>query len=150
MVRVGQMVGKRGKGVELTDEERRAICACDASLAKEKPWIGFDLDGTLAHYDGFKGWDKIGKPIKSTCDLVKRLHKEGKRIKIFTARASKKSCDLSEVPRKRVEDVIRDWCEKNLGIRDIEITSEKDCYCEAYYDDIAIAVPMNKGVSEGK
>jgi hypothetical protein len=27
-------------------------------------WIGVDLDGTLAHYDGWKGIDHIGEPIK--------------------------------------------------------------------------------------
>ena len=27
------------------------------------PWIGVDLDGTLAHYTGWRGEDHIGKPI---------------------------------------------------------------------------------------
>ena len=37
-------------------------------------WIGFDLDGTLAEYDGWKGIEHIGKPIKPMCDLIKKLH----------------------------------------------------------------------------
>ena len=28
-----------------------------------KKWLGVDLDGTLAHYDGWKGIDHIGMPI---------------------------------------------------------------------------------------
>jgi len=27
-----------------------------------KGWVGVDLDGTLAHYDGWKGADHIGEP----------------------------------------------------------------------------------------
>ena len=28
---------------------------------KLNAWIGVDLDGTLAHYDEFKGWNVIGE-----------------------------------------------------------------------------------------
>lgn len=29
-----------------------------------KGWIGVDLDGTLAEYDGWKGPDEIGAPVE--------------------------------------------------------------------------------------
>jgi len=51
-------------------------------------WYGFDLDGTLAVYDGWHGIDHIGQPVKPMIDLIKRLHAEGKVVKIVTARVA--------------------------------------------------------------
>jgi len=41
-------------------------------------WIGVDLDGTLAHYEGFKGAQHIGEPISPMVERVKRWLAEGK------------------------------------------------------------------------
>lgn len=60
----------------------------DTHGAAGKPWIGFDLDGTLAEYDGWKGIENIGNPVKPMVDLVKQMHGEGKVVKILTARVS--------------------------------------------------------------
>ena len=49
-------------------------------------WIGIDLDGTLAEYDGWKGVEHIGKPIPSMVERVKAWIIEGKDVRIFTAR----------------------------------------------------------------
>lgn len=56
-----------------------------------EPWYGFDLDGTLAFYDKWRGINHIGKPIKPMVDLIKKMHAEGKRVKILTARAYPRS-----------------------------------------------------------
>ena len=64
-------------------------------------WYGFDLDGTLAKYDGWKGIDHIGAPVKPMVDLIKRMHTEGKVVKILTARVA---------PRSAVEYKYRDKC----------------------------------------
>ena len=56
-----------------------------------KGWYGFDLDGTLAKYDGWKGIDHIGEPVKPMVDLIKRMHDEGKVVKILTARVAPRS-----------------------------------------------------------
>ena len=53
-----------------------------------KGWYGFDLDGTLAKYDKWEGIDHIGEPVKPMVDLIKRMHAEGKVVKILTARVS--------------------------------------------------------------
>jgi hypothetical protein len=53
-----------------------------------KGWYGFDLDGTLAKYDGWKGIDHIGEPVKPMVELIKRMHDEGKVVKIMTARVA--------------------------------------------------------------
>ena len=66
-----------------------------------KGWYGFDLDGTLAKYDGWKGIDHIGEPVKPMVDLVKRMHEEGKVVKILTARVS---------PRANTKYKVREKC----------------------------------------
>lgn len=52
-----------------------------------KGWIGVDLDGTLAHYDGWKGPEHIGAPIPAMVERVKAWLAEGKEVRISTARA---------------------------------------------------------------
>ena len=56
----------------------------DSHGVNGEKWVGFDLDGTLAKYDGWKGIDHIGDPIKPMCDLIKKLHSDGKLVKILT------------------------------------------------------------------
>ena len=52
-------------------------------------WYGFDLDGTIADDSAHTFWfGTIGAPIVPMTDLMRRLHQEGKRVKIFTARLS--------------------------------------------------------------
>ena len=53
-----------------------------------KGWYGFDLDGTLAKYDGWKGIDHIGEPVKPMVDLIRKMHDEGRVVKILTARVA--------------------------------------------------------------
>lgn len=105
-------------------------------------WTGFDLDGTLAEYDGWHGIDHIGKPIKPMCDLMKKIREEGTKVKILTARvAPRKDGSNAEDARKHIEK----WCEKNLGFVP-EITYEKDSCMEVLYDDRAVQVIPNKGI----
>ena len=53
-----------------------------------KGWYGFDLDGTLAKYDKWEGIDHIGEPVKPMVDLIRKMHDEGKVVKILTARVA--------------------------------------------------------------
>lgn len=53
-----------------------------------EPWIGFDLDGTLARYEGWQGIEHIGEPIAEMRDLMKELDYRGQKVKIFTARVA--------------------------------------------------------------
>lgn len=73
----------------------------DTHGEKGEGWYGFDLDGTLAKYDGWKGIDHIGEPVKPMVDLIKRMHDEGKTVKIMTARVA---------PRENPESVQREQC----------------------------------------
>ena len=104
-----------------------------------KPWIGFDLDGTLAEYTEWLGASHIGKPIPRMVELVKKLEKAGYGIKIFTARVS------SENPAKEESyKAIVKWCYDVFG-KPFEITAEKDYGMVRLYDDRCIQVKENTG-----
>jgi len=99
-----------------------------------KSWIGFDLDGTIAHYDGWKGPNHIGEPIETMMNLLKAEREKGK-VKIFTARA----CIPEQI------QPIRDWLTKH-GLEDVEITNVKDFGMTLLYDDRCIQVEQNTGL----
>ena len=107
-----------------------------------KKWTGFDLDGTLAEYHGWKGIEHIGKPIKPMCDLIKKLHSDGKLVKILTARVAPRKDGADAILARQC---IRKWCVENLGFVP-DITHEKDSCMEELYDDRAVQVIPNKGI----
>lgn len=121
-------------------------------------WYGFDLDGTLAKYDGWKGIDHIGEPVKPMVDLMKRMHDEGKVVKIVTARVAPRQNEdgvFGEqgiiIKNKQGVDqhyvasyFIRKWCEANLGFLP-EIVYQKDHLMLELYDDRVKQVVPNKG-----
>ena len=95
-------------------------------------WIGVDLDHTLAEHHGYKGPKHIGAPIKLMVDRVKGWLKEGRDVRIFTAR------DAKSYP------AIRRFCLENLG-KTLKITRTKDRFMEVIYDDRAVGVEPNTG-----
>ena len=62
-------------------------------MSADTGWIGVDLDGTLAHYDGWKGVDHIGDPVPKMLMRVLDWRRQGLAVRIFTARVA---CDFSE------------------------------------------------------
>ena len=106
-------------------------------ISNEKEWIGVDLDGTLAEYTSFKGVDQIGKPVSKMLSRVKRWIKDGKKVKIFTARASGKDKNVAI-------KAIKKWCKEHIG-KELEVTCEKDCFMTALWDDRAVQVEKNVG-----
>lgn len=140
-------------------------------MKERKPWVGLDLDATLAEYHGWKGADHIGAPIPAMVDYVKRgleygfeyLDPHGKLLrtkeaKIFTARVYAE-CEcrggdgleahsecmerLQQAYKSRM--LIREFCQQHLG-RELEITYKKDPMCVLMVDDrCAIAIP-NTGI----
>jgi hypothetical protein len=117
-----------------------------------RAWHGVDLDGTLAHYDGWKGIAHIGAPISAMRERVLLWLSQGKRVKIFTARVDGGNVALSmgnkdgEAHRDvaAVRRHIEDWCVKHLGQK-LEITCKKDYAMECLYDDRAVQVVPNTG-----
>ncbi len=99
-------------------------------------WRGVDLDGTLAHYDGWKGAGHIGEPIPIMVARVLRWLEKGDQVAIVTARVSRGSLEA--------EIAIKDWCLKHLG-QVIPITNEKDFQMFELWDDRAIQIIHNTG-----
>lgn len=122
-------------------------------------WIGFDLDGTLARYDGWKGISHIGEPIGPMVDLIKKLHGQGRYVKIVTARVAPQKLEdgtfgepYITVPqgdggatRQYASQYIQDWCHFNLGFVP-EIVYQKDRRMLELYDDRTKQAVPNTGI----
>jgi len=98
-------------------------------------WIGVDLDGTLARYDGWKGIEHIGEPVPLMLQRVKEWLAEGKTVKIFTARVANGTPAVQRVCH---------WCEQHFGQR-LEVTNVKDMKMIELWDDRAVQVIPNTG-----
>lgn len=106
-----------------------------------KGWIGFDLDGTLAVYEGWKGIEHIGEPIPNIVMILKKLLAAGQNVKILTARvcSSQSKADLLLATK-----AIEAWCLEHIGQK-LEITAEKDWNLIELYDDRCVTVEFNTG-----
>ena len=103
----------------------------------EDGWIGVDLDGTLARYT--KWSESIGEPIPAMVSKVKRWIREGKEVRILTARGSSGDNKYEQLMK------IYEWVEDNIG-EPLEVTSEKDPEMVRLYDDRVRQVEANEGV----
>ena len=103
-------------------------------------YVGIDLDGTLAHYDGWVSEEHIGEPIASTVRLVQHLLANRKDVRIFTARVARKSGKDLECTERFIDM----WCIRHLG-RTLPITCVKDYEMEIYYDDRCVQMITNTG-----
>ena len=128
-----------------------------------KGWYGFDLDGTLAKYDKWEGIDHIGEPVKRMVDLIKKMHAEGKVVKIMTARVAPRRLEdgtigeqFTWLTREPSSDpdakytatrYIQDWCEETAQLGFIpEIVYQKDHLMLELYDDRVKQVVPNEGL----
>lgn len=124
-----------------------------------KGWIGVDLDGTLAEYDGWKGAGHIGAPIKPMVERVKRWLAEGRDVRIFTARVYapdyfEPTDENAERYRemmdrrhdaKKAKIAIDRFCLEHFG-RELEVTCTKDYGMLEVWDDRAVQVIPNSGI----
>lgn len=101
--------------------------------------IAVDLDGTLAHYDGWKGIDHIGHVIPSVKAALNDAQNEGAEVWIYTARVS----DPEDALEARAH--IAEWLVYNK-INVHGITAVKMKYFTEFWDDRAIQVIKNQGV----
>jgi hypothetical protein len=100
-----------------------------------KGWIGVDLDGTLAKYDGWQGEDHIGNPIPLMTAKVRQWLKLHEDVRILTARAGNGEHSIA---------VVRAWCKRHLG-RELPVTDRKDFQMRELWDDRAVRVQTNTG-----
>lgn len=105
-------------------------------------WIGVDLDGTLAKYQGWQGITAIGEPIPKMVNRVKEWLKEGKEVRIMTARVGPQSRSLDELPA--TIKAIEDWCLEYIG-QTLLVTNQKDFGMVELWDDRCIQVIPNTG-----
>lgn len=101
--------------------------------------IAVDLDGTLAHYDGWKGIEHIGPVIPEVANAMKRAQKEGADVWIFTARVS------DPVDAEEAGKYIEEWLKAN-NFQYEGITAVKHKFFSEFWDDRAIQVIKNEGI----
>jgi len=94
-------------------------------------WIGVDLDGTLAKHDG-RLEDGIGPALPEMLKRVKKWVKDGREVRIFTARAD------SSLERAK----IKKWLEDN-ELPALAVTNTKDWKMAELWDDRAVRVLHN-------
>ena len=110
-------------------------------------WVGVDLDGTLARYVSGQ-WPVIGEPIKPMVDLVRRLLKDGREVRIMTARVGG-MFKLNATERERDDaavqhNAVTEWCLVHLGTT-LAVTAVKDYDMAVLLDDRAVTVEENTG-----
>ena len=101
-------------------------------------WIGVDLDGTLAHYEGW-GDGGIGEPILPMIGRVRDWLLKGREVRIVTARAN--------MPEETAK--VREWLDSH-GLQEVGITSSKDFGMIELWDDRAVTVERNTGRIVGR
>lgn len=111
-------------------------------------WIGVDLDGTLAHYDRWRGPAHIGEPIPAMVERVKGWIKAGMEVRIFTARVSHDGTDQRVKEAAEAHHAIKAWCHRHLGV-EMTVTNVKDYAMLELWDDRAVQVIQNTGMPVG-
>ena len=104
-------------------------------------WIGVDLDGTLAHYDGWRGESHIGEPKTKMVQRIQAWLETGQEVRIFTARVAP---PLSPEEQSIVAGFIERWCMLHIGMP-LPVTCVKDRSCVQIWDDRAVRVVANTG-----
>ena len=120
---------------------------------KKQGWIGVDLDGTLAIYDGWKGVNHIGAPVPAMLSRVKLWLSQGKDVRIFTARVDGGTVALNMgndagkdfLNIQHVRGIIESWCETHIGQK-LPVTNQKDYGMIELWDDRAMQVIPNTGL----
>lgn len=115
--------------------------------SKQQGWIGVDLDGTLAHYDGWQGIEHIGEPVPLMLERVKRWLSEGRDVRIFTARCYRMLYPPGSAEREesnRVIAAIYKWLLTH-GLPELPVTCFKDFGMVELWDDRAVQIIPNTG-----
>lgn len=107
-------------------------------------WIGVDLDGTLARYEGWKGIEHIGEPIPAMVERIKGWLNEGKKVKIFTARVWSDGTLTRDREVYVATKYIHNWCLEHLGLV-LPVTCQKDFAMIQLWDDRCVRVIENTG-----
>lgn len=120
---------------------------------KKKKNVAVDLDGVLAQYDGWKGRDHIGHPIKGAREFLLDLRERGYRVVVYTTRCNV-SMNSDVVPseygettiagslRKLVESWLAKW---GMPYDEVYVGQGKP-HATAFVDDRAVSCqPQDHG-----
>ena len=107
------------------------------------PWRAVDLDGTLAHYDEWRGLDHVGEPVPRMLERVRDWLIAGHDVRILTARVAV-NAHQSPAQAYAARRAIEAWCEQHLGRR-LPVTATKDMGMVELWDDRAVQVIPNTG-----
>lgn len=112
------------------------------SLEHDDPngWVAFDLDGTAAHYDGWKGITHISDPIPKTIAHILAYINAGVTVKFLTARVATED----EEEKQLAINTIQAWSKQHIG-HVLDATCIKDRHMIRLYDDRAVRVAENTG-----
>lgn len=113
----------------------------DSNNSKPAGWVGVDLDGTLAKYEGWRGVEHVGEPVPAMLLRVRRWLVRGIDVRIFTARVGPQR-DVNETIRAR--EAIERWCVEHFG-QALPITATKDFAMRELWDDRCVQVEPNTG-----
>lgn len=131
------------------------------SFGSKNPWIGVDMDGTLAYYgDEWLPWNVFGPPIEPMVRRIRQWRAEGKEVRIITARVfphihgiphasvmSAVNTCLKTRQKFTILDMIgavQDYTQRHVGER-LPVTCAKDYMMIEQWDDRAIQVIPNTG-----
>ncbi len=110
-------------------------------------WIGFDLDGTLAAYDGrWRGPEFIGEAIEPIVAKVKSFLAEGVDVRIFTARVYWDGNEPTYKAHLEAKKHVEEWSQKVFGVV-LPVTCAKDFSMIQLWDDRAVQVMPNTGLT---
>ena len=91
-------------------------------MGKFKHPICIDFDGVLAEYDGYKGEEALGKPLKGSKEFLKKLKFLDIEFNVFTTRPNEK---------------IMKWLKRYKMPMPVKVTSTKEP-APVYIDDRVI------------
>jgi hypothetical protein len=124
--------------------------------SSHRGWIGVDLDGTLAFYEGGLPFNptKIGAPIPMMVERVKQHLRENIHdVRILTARVfvdephnypNHDAWARAAAQSDQIRAVIKAWCKQHIG-QELPVTCCKDYEMVALYDDRAFRIVPNTG-----
>ncbi len=98
-----------------------------------------DVDGTLAEYKGWRGYEHIGKPIKSVIDDLNALVASKKKVHVIIH-----TCRVTTVDNKVIPQALRAlelWLTKNRIPYNEIWTGTGKPYANEYWDDKAVRKP---------
>lgn len=115
-------------------------------MKSKSGYIDVDLDGTLAHYTHWEGKNHIGEPIPKMVERVKEWLREGKKVRVFTARVSPSTLKVNNDSLASVKKPIEKWVLKHIGQK-LPITYQKHYLTKQLWDDRAVQVVRNTGMT---